>query len=88
MSSPPLNRQSTVCIADLGQLTQHKYHSSTVCLFPSIILAGADNPTYLKGGTEDYIANIIAGVLISTGVYKISNGLYNMSFGINVLEIQ
>lgn len=51
-------------------------------------LHGADNPTYLKGGTEDLVMNVIGGALVFTGLYKVGSGLYSMAFGVNVLEIE
>ena len=32
--------------------------------------------------------NVIGGMLVFTGLYKVGNGLYSMSFGVNVLEIE
>lgn len=50
--------------------------------------AGAENPTYTKKGNSDYAINIVAGVIITTGLCKFANGLYNMAFGTNVLDIE
>lgn len=50
--------------------------------------AGADNPTYLKRGAADYAVNAVGGLLALSGLYRIGNGLYHMSFGTDVLDIQ
>lgn len=50
--------------------------------------AGAENPTYTKKGASDYAINIVAGVLVTTGLYQFATGLHNMSYGTNVLDIE
>lgn len=49
---------------------------------------GADNPTYLKKGSTDMITNAIGGFLVFVGFGKVCTGLYHMSFGTNILEIE
>ena len=44
---------------------------------------GADNPTYLKGGAGDKMANYGAAVLCGGGAILMARGFYNMSYGIN-----
>lgn len=49
---------------------------------------GADNPTYLKNGTADTATFAFGGLLIFSGLAKVGTGLYHMSFGTHVLEIE
>lgn len=49
---------------------------------------GADNPTYLKNGMSDRVTLAVGGVLVFTGLTKVITGLYHMSFGTHVLEIE
>lgn len=49
---------------------------------------GADNPTYLKNGTADTATLAFGGLLIFSGLAKVVTGLYHMSFGTHVLEVE
>lgn len=50
--------------------------------------AGADNPTYLKNGAGDTASFAFGGLLVFMGLAKVSTGLYHMSFGTDILEIE
>lgn len=47
------------------------------------ILSGAENPTYLKQGTEDKVTTGLAIGGLALGILCIGRGLYNMANGIN-----
>lgn len=55
---------------------------------PGMTKTGADNPTYLKNGTADTATLAFGGLLIFSGLAKVVTGLYHMSFGTHVLEIE
>lgn len=60
----------------------------TLDAFCPLADAGAENPTYTKKGSTDYAINIVGGIIVTTGLIKFGVGLYNMSFGTNVLDIE
>eukprot|EP00903_Cladosiphon_okamuranus_P013928 g12955.t1 len=51
-------------------------------------LHGADNPTYLKNGTADTATFAFGGILVFAGLFEVTSGLYHMSYGTNILEIE
>ncbi|CAN0056787.1 unnamed protein product [Ectocarpus sp. 12 AP-2014] len=51
-------------------------------------LHGADNPTYLKNGAGDTATFAFGGLLVFAGLAKVVTGLYHMSFGTDILEIE